>query len=294
MLRRVIGEDIALETQLAGVLWPVSADPGQLEQVLMNLAVNARDAMPNGGTLRLRTQNVEIDVDAARERPGLKPGTYASIVVEDTGCGIDAAALPHIFEPFFTTKGPGHGTGLGLATVYGIVKQSDGYISVDSALGVGTRFTVLLPRADAPLAEAGTVPAPAPRGTETILLVEDEIAVRAVIRRMLETLGYTVLDAVDGRDALRLAAEHTGRVDLLLTDVVMPELNGRALAERLAERWPRLRVLFMSGYTDDEILRRGLAQSGSSFLEKPFTPERVAGAIRRALDGMTASDGAHV
>jgi CheY-like chemotaxis protein len=270
------------------------ADAGMLDQVLMNLSVNARDAMPNGGTLRLRTQNVEIDAEAARERPGLRPGAYSSIVVEDTGCGIETAALPHIFEPFYTTKGPGHGTGLGLATVYGIVKQSDGYISVDSTLGTGTRFTVLLPRADAPVAESGHAPAPVPRGTETILLVEDEVAVRAVIRRMLETLGYTVLDAVDGGDAIRLAAEHTGHVDLLLTDVVMPELNGRALAERLSERWPRLRVLFMSGYTDDEILRRGLAQSGSSFLEKPFTPERVAGAIRRALDGTMSSDGAQV
>jgi two-component system, cell cycle sensor histidine kinase and response regulator CckA len=294
MLRRVIGEDIALETQLAGTLWPVSADPGQLEQVLMNLAVNARDAMPTGGTLRLRTQNVEIDAAAARERPGLKPGAYASIVVEDTGCGIDAASLPHIFEPFFTTKGPGRGTGLGLATVYGIVKQSDGYISVDSTLGEGTRFAVLLPRADAPTPEPSVAPAPAPRGTETILLVEDEVAVRAVIRRMLESLGYTVREAVDGRDALRLAAEHTGHIDLLLTDVVMPELNGRALAEQLADRWPHLRVLFMSGYTDDEILRRGLMQSGSSFLEKPFTRERVAGAVRLALDGTTAVQGAEV
>ena len=285
MLRRVIGEDIALETELFPGVWSAFADPGQLEQVLMNLAVNARDAMPDGGTLRLRTANATV-CGPTLARPGLVAGDYVSIVVEDTGHGIDAATLPHIFEPFFTTKPPGEGTGLGLATVYGIVKQSDGYIYVDSAPGRGSRFTIFLPRAAASAAApSGAAASPAlPRGSETILLVEDEAAVRAVARRMLEALGYTVREAASGAEALRLAAEDGGGVDLVLTDVVMPEQNGRALVEQLLARWPALRALFMSGYTDDEILRRGLTEPGSLFLEKPFTAARLSSAVRRALD----------
>jgi PAS domain S-box-containing protein len=288
MLRRVIGEDVVLVTELDPAAWPVYADPGQLEQVLMNLAVNGRDAMPLGGTLRLRTANVRVDDAAAHERPGLVPGEYAALMVEDTGTGIDPAVLPRLFEPFFTTKAAGRGTGLGLATVYGIVKQSGGFIYVDSTPGRGSRFTIYLPRHQGvdDAAAASASPAP-PRGTETILLVEDDAAVRPVVRRMLERQGYTVLDAANGAAALRLAesAHASGeRIDLVLTDVVMPELGGRALGERLAVHQPGIRVLYMSGYTDDEILRRGLLVPGAEFLEKPFTPERLAGAVRQALD----------
>jgi PAS domain S-box-containing protein len=288
MLRRVIGEDITLQTELAPNVWPVHADPGQLEQVVMNLAVNARDAMPEGGTLRLRTANVTVSEAAALERAGLVPGPYAALAVEDTGTGIDPAVLPHLFEPFFTTKGPGKGTGLGLATVYGIVKQSGGDVDVDSTPGRGSRFTIYLPRYEGePDAESTPArPAP-PRGTETILLVEDDASVRTAMRRMLERLGYRVLEAADGAQALQRHAEADAcgdRIDLVLTDVVMPEQGGRALGERLAARWPALRVLYMSGYTDDEILRRGLVVPGAGFLEKPFTPERLAEVVRRALD----------
>jgi PAS domain S-box-containing protein len=289
MLRRVIGEDITLQTELAPNAWPVYADPGQLEQVVMNLAVNARDAMPHGGTLRLRTANVDVDADAAREQPGFVPGQYAALMVEDTGTGIAPEVLPRLFEPFFTTKGPGRGTGLGLATVYGIVKQSDGYIHVDGTSGQGSRFTVYLPRHVGEPDDTTPTPAASapPRGAETILLVEDEASVRTAIRRMLERQGYRVLDAGGGAEALRRAAEADARgvrIDLVLTDVVMPEQGGRALGERLAAHWPGLRVLYMSGYTDDEILRRGLVVPGTPFLEKPFTPARLAELVRRALD----------
>jgi two-component system cell cycle sensor histidine kinase/response regulator CckA len=288
MLQRVLGEDIAIRTDLDPAAWFVYADAGQLDQVLMNLSVNGRDAMPHGGTLRLRTSNVRVDAVVEHERPGLAPGEYVMLTVEDTGTGIDATILPHLFEPFFTTKGPNKGTGLGLATVYGIVKQSGGYVYVDSVVGRGTRFSVYLPRHhsandDAP-AQAAQTP---PRGSETILLVEDDGIVRPAVRRMLEQQGYTVHEAADGSQALRLAASADARgerMDLVLTDVVMPVQGGRALGERLAVHWPRLRVLYMSGYTDDEILRRGLVVPGMEFLEKPFTPERLAEAVRRALD----------
>ncbi len=291
MLRRVIGEDIRLTTELAPAVWPVLADPGQLEQVLMNLAVNARDAMPAGGALRLRTANVVVDAADARARSGLAPGAYAALTVEDAGVGIAPDVLPRIFEPFYTTKPVGAGTGLGLATVYGIVQQSGGHVDVESTPGRGSRFTVLLPRMrpaatdDAAPPSPAPVPAASPRGAETILVVEDEAPVRLVVRRMLERLGYAVLDAESARDALHLAETATQPIDLVLTDVVMPGQSGRAFAEQLALARPELRVLYMSGYTDDEILRRGLAEPGATFLEKPFTPERLARAVRGALDG---------
>jgi two-component system cell cycle sensor histidine kinase/response regulator CckA len=287
MLRRVIGEDITLQTELAARVWPVHVDPGQLEQVLMNLAVNARDAMPSGGTLRLRSMNVAVDAAGARGREGLLPGEYAAIVVEDTGTGIDAKVLPQIFEPFYTTKEPGQGTGLGLATVYGIVKQSDGFVYVDSVPGKGSQFHVLLPRTEEAEEAAPGLPTVLPRGNETILLVEDESVVRVAARRMLERQGYAILEASNGAEALRVAAEadvRGARIELVLTDVVMPEQGGRALGDRLAMHWPTLRVLYMSGYTDDEILRRGLMKPGAAFLEKPFTAEQLARAVRRALD----------
>ena len=288
MLRRVIGEDVQLVEELAPVLWPVHADPGQLEQVLMNLAVNARDAMSSGGTLRLGTANVTVNVAAGRERPGLLPGEYVALTVEDTGSGIAPEVLPHIFEPFFTTKGPGHGTGLGLATVYGIIKQSGGYVYVDSTPGVGSRFTVLLPRSTEAAERSTRATQPSiPLGTETILVVEDESTVRIAVRRMLGALGYTIVEAASAAEALELVAEAESRdapIHLVLTDVVMPERNGRELGEALAGRWPQLRVLYMSGYTDDEILRRGLVQSEGAFLAKPFTAEQLAHAVRRVLD----------
>ncbi len=292
MLRRLIGEDVTLQTELAPALWPVHSDPGQLSQVLLNLAVNARDAMSAGGTLRLRTQNVVVGSVDTRQRPGLIPGQYAAIVVEDTGTGIDPEVLPHIFEPFYTTKGPGHGTGLGLATVYGIVKQSEGFVYADSVVGRGSQFTVLMPRTDRDGHDdaATQIPAP-PRGTETILLVEDEGAVRGAVQRMLALLGYTVLEAASGPEALRVARDAQQRgipIHLVITDVVMPEVNGRELREQLAALWPDLKVLYMSGYTDDEILRRGV-QSGEMLLEKPFTTERLAAAVRATIDASRPS-----
>jgi PAS domain S-box-containing protein len=287
MLRRLLSADIALETKLDPAIWWVLADPGQLEQVLMNLALNARDAMPGGGLLRLRTENVVMDAHAAHTRHGLVGGAHVSLLVEDTGTGIDASILPKIFEPFFTTKGPGAGTGLGLATAYGIVKQSGGSISVDSEVGVGSRFTVLLPRSSSPNeadVHAGTAATqPIPAG-DTILLVEDEATVRAAVRRMLDRFGYNVLEAGNGAEALRVFERSADRIDLLLTDVVMPGQGGRALAEQLVARRPQLRVLFMSGYTDDEILHRGLLQPDAAFLEKPVTMDHLARALRQVLD----------
>jgi two-component system cell cycle sensor histidine kinase/response regulator CckA len=285
MLRRVIGEDVEIETHLAPGTWPVFADPGQLERVLMNLGLNARDAMPTGGTLRIHTENVVLDAGKARVTGGLEPGPYVSLIVEDTGVGIDPVVLPHIFEPFVTTKPHGVGTGLGLATAYGIVEQTGGAIDVTSKPGQGSRFTVFLPRAVATTAAHGVASAEAlPRGTETIIVVEDERAVRSVIRRTLERQGYTVHEAASADDALQALGEPNANIALVLTDVVLVGESGRALAEQVTTRWPRLRVLFMSGYPDDEILRRGLIDPGSAFLTKPVTPEALARAVRQALD----------
>jgi two-component system, cell cycle sensor histidine kinase and response regulator CckA len=292
MLRRVIGEDIFLETDLAPTVWPVFADPGQLEQVLMNLAVNARDAMPHGGTLRLRTAMMEIDDTGTRTCPGLVPGQYASMVVEDTGVGIASDVLPQIFEPFYTTKGLGKGTGLGLSTVYGIVKQSGGHIHVDSVPGKGSRFTVLLPRHVRSSSDEENMTEPVvPRGTERILVVEDEIPVRVAVRRMLERLGYRVREAGNGAEALGMLDTSIERIDLILTDVVMPDVDGRLLGECVVERSNAKapRVLYMSGYTDDDILRRGLAQPGIALLQKPFTLEALARAVREILDGLPSA-----
>jgi two-component system, cell cycle sensor histidine kinase and response regulator CckA len=280
MLRRVIGEDVVLDQEL-GAAGAVHVDPGQLEQVVMNLAVNARDALPNGGTIRLRTAAVEIGAAESDAWPGLAPGRYATLVVEDTGIGIDPTVRTRVFDPFFTTKGPGKGTGLGLATVHGIVQQSGGGIAVESAVGLGSRFTVLLPSSDAADADA-TEEGAAPMGRGTVLLVEDERAVRGVVRRQLERAGYAVREAASGAEALRLVLDGADPIDVVLTDVVMPEQNGRVLAERIARIRPELRVVFMSGYTDDEIVRRGLLTPGAVLLQKPFTPEALAAAIGNA------------
>jgi PAS domain S-box-containing protein len=286
MLSRVIGEDIRLVTDLARDLAPVRADTGQLEQVLMNLAVNARDAMPAGGTLTLATANVRVGAGGEARFPGLQPGDYVALRVRDTGMGMDAATQARIFEPFFTTKEPGRGTGLGLATVYGIVQQSGGHVYVESAPGAGTTLTVVLPAAeDAPATHELPEAAPAiQRGTETILLVEDEPTVRSSVRRMLERAGYRVLEARHGGDALALAERHDGAIDLVLTDVVMPEIGALPLVERLRARWPRMRVLLMSGYSADLVDRAGGPAHELVLLAKPFAADVLLRHVRELLD----------
>jgi two-component system cell cycle sensor histidine kinase/response regulator CckA len=285
ILRRVIGEDIDLTTTLAPDLGAVRADVGQLEQVLMNLAVNARDAMPTGGRLTVETANVEHDPEFARHREAAAVRRFAMLAVSDTGCGMDEATKARIFEPFFTTKEPGKGTGLGLATVYGIVKQAGGFIWVYSEPGQGTSFKIYLPQVEA-AAERVTAVAGArvPGGTETVLLVEDAAAVRAVTKQVLERQGYTVLEAADGEAAVQLAQRHHGAIHLLLTDVVMPRVSGRDLAQQLGRVRPDLKVLYASGYTDDSVVRHGILESGIAYLQKPFTPESLARKVRDVLD----------
>ncbi|OLC71948.1 MAG: hypothetical protein AUH78_17120 [Gemmatimonadetes bacterium 13_1_40CM_4_69_8] len=285
LLRRLIGEDIQLVAKLGSGLGSVKADPGQIEQVIMNLAVNARDAMPAGGQLTIETANVEMDEAYVRGHPLAQPGRYVMLAVSDTGTGMDEQTKAHIFEPFFTTKELGKGTGLGLATVYGIVKQSGGFIWLYSEPGHGTSFKIYMPRVDES-AERATpaAAAPLPRGTETILVVEDAPAVRAVTRQVLERQGYTVLEAPNGGAALVLATKHHGPIHLLLTDVVMPGVNGRQLAEQLARPRPDMMVLFTSGYTDDSVVRHGVLESGIAYLQKPFTPDGVARKVREVLD----------
>ncbi|OGK80696.1 MAG: hypothetical protein A2X53_12895, partial [Candidatus Rokubacteria bacterium GWA2_70_23] len=284
MLRRLIGEDIDLVTVPAQDLGCVKADPGQLEQVLLNLIVNARDAMPRGGRVTIETGSV---VGGTEDGPaGIPPGPHTMLAVSDNGSGMDAETLSHIFEPFFTTKGRDRGTGLGLATVYGIVAQSGGHIAVESEPGQGTVFRVYLPRVDEPadrLAPPSTG-AEARGGQETILLTEDAVDLRALAREVLTRRGYQVLDAADGADALALAERHPGPIHLLLTDVVMPRVSGRELAEKLAARHPAMKVLYMSGYTDDAVLRHGVLRSEVAFLQKPFGPGALARKVREILD----------
>ena len=291
MLRRVIGEDVDLVTALDLNVGSVKADVGQLEQVLMNLAVNARDAMPTGGKLTIETANVEHDPDYAREREAALLRRFVMLAVSDTGIGMDEATKARIFEPFFTTKEPGKGTGLGLATVYGIVQQSGGFIWVYSEPGHGTTFKIYLPQVEAPLEgrAVGAAPGDLPRGTETILLVEDTAAVRAVTRQVLERQGYTVLEAAHGAAALQTAAGHPGPIHLLLTDVVMPVLSGRQLADQLARLRPDAKVLYASGYTDDAVVRHGVLEAGISYLQKPFTADSLARKVREVLDRPTRS-----
>src|SRR5438094_695988 len=278
MLRRLIGEDIKLETLLAPELGAVRVDAGQMEQVLVNLAVNARDAMPEGGRLTIKTDNVDAG------------GSQVLPHVSDSGVGMDEEVQAHLFEPFFTTKPRGKGSGLGLATVYGIVRQSGGHIAVDSAPGRGATFRVYLPRVEAPLDPTDRprpVTAPA-AGSETILLVEDEHLVRLLARKVLERAGYRVLVAAGGAEALELAERYAGPIHLLLTDVVMPGMNGRALMRRLAPLRPDLRVLYMSGYADEAVAQHGVLDPGTAFLQKPFTPGGLADKVRGVLDTLTA------
>ncbi len=286
MLRRLIGEDVELRFAAKASRAAVRADPGQLEQVIVNLVVNARDAMPRGGRLTIETARVDLDAAYAWEHGTVEPGRYVMLAVTDTGVGIDRAAQARLFEPFFTTKEFGKGTGLGLATVYGIVKQSGGYIWVYSEPGRGATFKVYLPcveLAGEPVA-APQPPARALGGTETILFAEDEPAVRNLARRVLEKHGYTLLLAATGRDGVQLAEQHGSPIDLLVTDVVMPEMGGRELAQRLTARQPGLKVLYLSGYTDDAIVHHGVLDAGVAFLQKPFKPDELVRKIREVLD----------
>jgi PAS domain S-box-containing protein len=292
MLRRLIGEDIDLMTVLGPSLGPIRADPGQLEQVIVNLVLNARDSMPQGGQLTIQTANADIDENHGRQMLGVSSGAYTTLSVTDTGIGMDAETRSHIFEPFFTTKAPGEGTGLGLATVYGIIEQSGGEISVMSEPGRGTTFTIYLPRVDqlteAP--ETVRVGTAAATGGETVLLVEDEDDVRELAREILEGQHYRVLDARDPEAALRIAERHRGPIHLLLTDVVMPQMSGRRLAEQLGALRPEMKVVYMSGYTDDTILRHGVADSAATVLiPKPFAPEGLIAKLRDVLGAGPAS-----
>ena len=286
MLGRLIGEQIDLVTVLAPDLRIVRADPGQLEQIVTNLVVNARDAMPTGGRVAIETANVELDESYAMQHQAVRPGSYAMLAVSDGGIGMNEETKRRLFEPFFTTKEPGKGTGLGLATVYGIVKQSGGYIWVYSEPGAGTTFKIYLPVAD----KEQNVPSPdvdddvAPRGTETVLVVEDEEAVRFLTRVILEKAGYRVVDASNPKEAEALFAENPARFDLLMTDVIMPGSSGPKLFERLARVRSDLRVLYVSGYTDDEIVHRGQLDPGVEFLQKPFTAADLSRRVREVID----------
>jgi two-component system cell cycle sensor histidine kinase/response regulator CckA len=285
MLLRLIGEDIELITDLKPSLARVKADPGQIEQVLMNLAVNARDAMPRGGTIMITTDNVVLKDELAQKYVSIEPGPHVMLTVSDTGRGMDADTQARVFEPFFTTKGSGKGTGLGLATVYGIVKQSGGNIWLYSEPGKGTTFKIYLPRVDDAASEQEIAcMQPLPKGTETVLLVEDEEQVRRIIKEVLERQGYKVLSASNGEEALRLAADQRIEIHLLLTDVVMPQMSGRELAERLGKERQQLKVLYMSGYTDDAIVRHGLLEETLNFIQKPFDSAGVARKVREVLD----------
>jgi two-component system, cell cycle sensor histidine kinase and response regulator CckA len=289
MLPRLLGEDVNVSLSLGPELGNVKADQSQVEQVIMNLAVNARDAMPSGGKLQIQTANVELDHAYTRDHPGSKAGSYVMLAIADTGTGMNPETIAHIFEPFFTTKGVGEGTGLGLATVYGIVKQSNGYIWVDSTPGKGSTFQIYLPRnVDTELVSVAKPEAPSrekPQGSEMILLVEDAEPLRKLAQAFLESNGFRVLSAPSGEAALEIAARHAGPFDLLLTDVVMPGMNGRVLAEQLSMRQPGLKVLFMSGYTDSFIAGHGVLQKGTYLLHKPFTEEIFISKVREVLDG---------
>jgi two-component system, cell cycle sensor histidine kinase and response regulator CckA len=287
ILRRLIGEDVQLETSSAPDLGLIKADRSQIEQVILNLAVNARDAMPQGGWLTIETANVELDASYSHPPAVLSPGRYVMLAVTDNGCGMDAETQAHVFEPFFTTKEKGKGTGLGLATVYGVVKQSGGYVWVYSEPGRGTSFKIYLPRIEetaVPAVRDGKKETQIPeRGSETILLVEDEKGVRELAREYLASSGYTVIEAEDGHTALELAAMHVGPIHLLLTDVVMPGISGRELAERVSQIRPGIKIIYMSGYTDQAVVHHGILRNDAVLLQKPFTLMTLAGKLREML-----------
>lgn len=292
MLQRLIGEDIDLRLALNPDLGRVSADPGQVEQVLMNLVVNARDAMPKGGTLTVETTNRVLDESYAGRHISVKPGSYVMLAVSDNGAGMDQATQARLFEPFFTTKGSGKGTGLGLSTVFGIIKQSGGSVEVYSEPSKGTSVKVYLPRIDQPASlETESAAQRAPRGSETILVVEDEDMVRTLVRETLEREGYKVMDAADPLDARRIADQFRGHIHLLITDVVMPKVSGRELAVQLTRKRPQMQVLYMSGYTDNAIVNSGVLQKEVAFLQKPFTPAALTQKVREVLESKTRSAG---
>jgi two-component system, cell cycle sensor histidine kinase and response regulator CckA len=289
MLDRLIGKNIELKVAPAPSLWRVKADPGQMEQVILNLAVNARDAMPHGGKLVIETRNVELDEAYGRNHEGVVPGRYVKLTVADAGVGMDPETQARMFEPFFTTKEPGKGTGLGLATVYGVVKQTGGWISVSSEPGQGTTFEIYLPKieeVEKPVATSlkRTMPVRPPRGTETVLLVEDQDGIRDLVGESLRRNGYTVLHAVDGDEALRVAGQYAHGIDLLLTDILMPNLGGRELAQRLTQVRPGMRVLFMSGYPEHMSLSDEGTGQPAAVLQKPFSMDNLARKIRSLFD----------
>jgi len=286
MLRRLIGEDIDLRLEMRPELGQVNADPGQMEQVLMNLVVNARDAMPHGGTLTIETANVVLDETYVSRHITVKPGPYTLLAVSDNGIGMDEATQARLFEPFFTTKGSGHGTGLGLSTVFGIVKQSNGSVEVYSVPGRGTSVKIYLPRIDQPaVLESEVLWKAAAPGSETILVVEDDEMVRNLVRETLQREGYKVLDAAGPTEARRVSERHKTAIHLLITDVVMPKVSGRELALDLSRRRPEMKVLYMSGYTDSAIVNSGILQKEVAFLQKPFTPATLAEKVREVLEG---------
>ena len=285
-MRRLIGEDIEMKTVVTKELGTIKADPAQVEQVLMNLVVNARDAMPTGGKMVVETSNVDLDEIYASEHVSVQPGRYVMLAVSDVGVGMSPETVAHIFEPFFTTKGGTKGTGLGLATVYGIVKQSGGYIWVYSEPGQGSTFKVYFPRVDEEVEKGSRVAmdTSTKRGTETILLVEDDDAVRELTEVILVAQGYKVICADGPKRAEEITAERSQEIDLLLTDVIMPTMSGRELVRKLSARYPKMRILYMSGYTDNVIAEGGVLEEGLAFLQKPFTPRALAQKVREVLD----------
>ncbi|MGQ9597782.1 MAG: ATP-binding protein [Anaerolineae bacterium] len=289
MLPRLLGEDIELVLSLSENLWPVKINSTQFDQVLLNLAINARDAMPQGGRLLIETANVFLNRSYANQHFGVEPGEYVLLAVSDTGVGMSEEVKARIFEPFFTTKGPGQGTGLGLSTVYGIIRQYEGHISVYSEVGQGATFKLYLPLAanggNSPASGPGKTTMPTLQGSETVLVVEDEALVREMIRDLLTAHGYQVLTAQDGVEGLQIAQDHQGPIHLLLTDVVMPRMSGRILAEQLHLNRPETRLLYVSGYTGNEIAHRGVLEDSAHFLSKPFDPEALVWKVRDILDG---------
>jgi two-component system, cell cycle sensor histidine kinase and response regulator CckA len=286
MLRHVVGENTYLSFMPQANSAKVKADRGQIEQILMNLVVNARDAMPNGGKLIITTATAELDQPYIRDHRFAKPGRHVMLSVSDTGTGMDKETQTHIFEPFFTTKDPGKGTGLGLSTVYGIVKQHGGHIIVYSELGLGTTFKVYFPEVDGALT-SGNIPKPhyvLPTGNETILVVEDEDSLRKLTYNSLQSSGYTVLDAREGKEALEIAKQYNNPIHLLLTDVIMPGVSGRELADTLSGSRPEMKVLYMSGYSDDHIAHHGVLERGVALIEKPFSLESLLTKVREVLD----------
>jgi CheY-like chemotaxis protein len=285
LLRRTIREDIEIRVLLAEGLPLARVDTGQMEQVIMNLAVNAQDAMPQGGALTMRTESCVLDEGFCANHPGSRPGAYAMLSVSDTGAGMDDETAQHVFEPFFTTKGE-HGTGLGLASVYGIVKQHDGYISVESGAGQGTTFRVYVPATEGqPQAnEAEGAKTDVLQGSETVLIAEDNDQIRLLGQSLLGRLGYKVLVAENGKDALEVLRSREGRIDLLLTDVVMPDMNGRYLFEMAHEKYPSLKVLYMSGYSGTVLANRGVLEEGVEIIQKPFSVWGLAAKVREVLD----------